>query len=68
MGNDNELIQFEAKGIRKVWHDEQWYFNIVDIIAVLTDSPKPRNYWSVLKNRLNKEGFETLTICKPLKF
>lgn len=68
MEKDNELTHFEDKGIRKVWHDEQWYFNIVDIIAVLTDSPKPRNYWSVLKNRLNKEGFETLTICKPLKF
>lgn len=65
---DNDLIPFEGKEIRKVWHDEQWYFNIVDVIAVLTDSPKPRNYWSVLKSRLKKEGFETLTICKPLKF
>ena len=65
---NNELTPFEGKEIRKVWHDEQWYFNIVDVIAVLTDSEKPRNYWSVLKNRLKKDGFETLTICKPLKF
>lgn len=64
----NQLMPFEGKEIRKVWHNEEWHFNIVDIIAVLTDSPKPRNYWSVMKNRLKKEGFETLTICKPLKF
>jgi DNA-damage-inducible protein D len=65
---ESNLIPFEGREIRKVWHNEQWYFNIVDVIAVLTDSEKPRNYWSVLKNRLTKEGFETLTICKPLKF
>jgi DNA-damage-inducible protein D len=65
---NNTIIPFEGKEIRKIWHDEHWYFNIVDVIAVLTDSPNPRNYWSVLKNRLKKEGFETLTICKPLKF
>lgn len=44
-------MSFEDNGIRKVWHDEQWYFSIVDVIGVLTDSPKPHVYWGVLKNR-----------------
>ena len=65
----NKIILFQEKKIRRLWHSEEWYFNIVDVIAVLTDSENPRNYWSVLKNRLSKkDGLETLTICKPLKF
>ena len=46
---------------------EKWYFSIVDVIGVLTDSPDPRNYWKVLKNRLKKEGNETVTNCNQLK-
>lgn len=69
MEHSNKIILFQEKKIRRLWHDDQWYFNIVDVIGVLTDSETPRNYWSVLKNRLSKkEGLETLTICKPLKF
>lgn len=45
----------------------KWYFSIVDVIAVLTDSPNPRKYWSVLKNRLKKEGSELTTNCSQLK-
>ena len=48
---ENNLTPFEGKEIRKVWHDEQWYFSVVDVIGVLTDSPKPHVYWGVLKNR-----------------
>jgi hypothetical protein len=46
---------------------EKWYFSVVDVIAILTDSPTPRNYWKVLKNRLKKEGNESVTNCNQLK-
>ena len=60
---------FEERKVRTVWDDEleKWYFSIVDVIGVLTDSPDPRNYWKVLKNRLKKEGNETVTACNQLK-
>ena len=47
---------FETKQVRSQWDPEQeaWFFSIVDVVAVLTDSPNPRTYWSVLKNRLKK--------------
>lgn len=63
----NQLILFESKKVRRVWHNERWYFCIVDICGILTDSPEPRKYWSVLKNRLKKEGNELTTICSQLK-
>ena len=55
--------------MRTVWDDEQekWYFSIVDVCGVLTDSPNPRNYWKVLKHRLLKEGNQTVTNCNQLK-
>jgi len=60
---------FEERKVRTVWDDqgEKWYFSIVDVIAVLTDSPNPRKYWSVLKTRLKKEGSELATNCSHLK-
>jgi len=60
---------FEEKKVRTVWDDEQekWYFSIVDVCGVLTDSPTPRNYWKVLKHRLIQEGNETVTNCNQLK-
>lgn len=60
---------FEEKKVRTVWDSdkEEWYFSIVDVIAVLTDSPNPRNYWKVLKHRLIKEGDELVTNCNQLK-
>ena len=51
MKNNNALTPFEGKGIRKVWHEEQWFFSVIDIIAFLTDSPKPSNYWDTMKRR-----------------
>lgn len=60
---DSNLIPFEGKEIRKVWHDDELYFSVVDVIEILTDSPNPKNYWSVLKNR----DPQTLTNCKSLK-
>src|SRR3989344_1743990 len=47
----NRLALFERKEIRKIWHKEEWYFSVVDIIAVLTDSPTPRQYWGKVKDR-----------------
>ena len=60
---------FEDRKVRTAWdeNEEEWYFSIVDVIAVLTDSPNPNNYWKVLKNRLIKEGNESVTNCNQLK-
>lgn len=60
---------FEHKKIRSQWNaeKEKWYFSIVDIVAVLSDSPNPNNYWKVLKHRLAKEGNQTVTNCNQLK-
>jgi hypothetical protein len=65
----NKMKLFENKQIRTIWNEdtEEWYFAIMDVIAVLTDSPEPRKYWSVLKTRLKKEGVELTTICSQLK-
>lgn len=66
----NESIQiFEDRKIRSLWDAdaENWYFSIVDVIAVLTDSADARNYWKVLKSRLKKEGNESVTNCNQLK-
>jgi len=67
---ENESIKiFDNRSIRSLWDDEreEWYFSIVDIIAVLTDSVNPRKYWSVLKTRLKKEGSQLATNCSQLK-
>jgi hypothetical protein len=60
---------FEQKHIRSQWNEqeEKWYFSIVDIVEVLTESPNARNYWKVLKHRLNKEGSQLVTNCNQLK-
>lgn len=60
---------FEERKVRTIWDDEQekWYFSIIDIVGILTDSDNPRKYWSVLKTRLKKEGNETATNCSRLK-
>lgn len=69
MTKQNVIKIFEEKKVRTLWDSEteEWYFSIVDVIAVLTDSPNPRKYWSVLKNRLKKEGSELTTNCSQLK-
>lgn len=58
MTQHNAIKLFEAKKVRTTWDDKEdkWYFSIVDVMAILTDSPNPRKYWSVLKTRLKKEG------------
>lgn len=65
-----EKVQiFQDKKVRTHWdaEREEWYFSVVDVVAVLTDSPDPRNYWKVLKHRLKSEGNETVTNCNQLK-
>ncbi|HJD02422.1 MAG TPA: hypothetical protein H9750_07495 [Candidatus Mediterraneibacter excrementavium] len=67
---DNDKLQlFENKEIRTAWDEEkeEWYFSIVDVVAVLTDSPNPQTYWRVMKKRLKDEGNETVTNCNALK-
>ena len=73
MGTKEAIKLFEEKRVRTAWDDEQekWYFSIVDVVGVLTDQPDldhARNYWKVLKHRLKKEGFESVTNCNQLKF
>ena len=51
MVDNNKLVVFQDKKIRRIWYDEQWYFSIVDVIAILTDSPTPRQYWGKVKDR-----------------
>ena len=60
---------FEQKQVRSVWDEdeEKWYFSIVDVVSILSDSENPQVYWRVLKKRLLKEGNETVTNCNALK-
>lgn len=69
MTKQNAIQLFEEKKVRNVWDDEteEWYFSVVDTIEVLTGSPNPRKYWSVLKTRLKKEGSQLTTNCSQLK-
>ena len=69
MVKKNSIKLFGDDKIRAVWDEDQekWYFSIVDVVAVLTDSPNPQTYWRVLKKRLKDEGNETVTNCNGLK-
>ena len=65
----NEIKLYENKEIRSAWDEEkeEWYFSIVDVVGVLTESENPQVYWRVLKKRLKEEGNETVTNCNGLK-
>ena len=69
MTKKEALQLFERKNVRTVWDDEEekWYFSIVDVVAVLTDSADSTAYWRKLKQRLKEEGNETVTNCHGLK-
>ena len=64
-----QIRLFEEQKVRTVWNaeEEEWYFSVVDVVAVLTESPNPRKYWSVLKTRLKSEGSQLTTNCSQLK-
>jgi len=66
---ENKIQLFEKIQVRSVWDEEQekWWFSVVDIIAILTESDNPQVYWRVLKKRLSDEGNETVTNCNGLK-
>ena len=63
MDKENKIIIFEDKKIRRIWHNEEWRFFVVDVVGALTDSSNPNNYWKVLKHREN----QLVTICNQLK-
>jgi len=65
---NNELTPFENKEIRKVWHDEQWYFSVVDIIEVLTNTSNPSRYWQDLKRKSEKTDGQLYDFIVKLKF
>ena len=69
MSQDIQIQLFENAKVRVVWDDEKekYFFSVVDIVSVLTESADGRTYWKVLKNRLIKEGNETVTNCNQLK-
>jgi len=69
MTKENAIKLFQDQRVRVHWNNEQekWYFSIIDVIGVLTESKNPRKYWSVLKVRLKKEGSEVATNCSRLK-
>jgi DNA-damage-inducible protein D len=66
---NDKIKLFEQQKVRTHWDEkeEKWYFSVVDVVGILTDSPNPRNYWKVLKHRLGKEGNQSVTNCNQLK-
>ena len=66
----NKLALFEGKNIRRIWHNNEWWFSVIDVVAVLTEQNDPltaRKYWNKLSQRLREEGSEVVTICHQLK-
>ena len=65
----SNLVLFEEREVRRVWNEaeQKWYFAIVDMVSVLTDSVDAGAYWRKLKERLKKEGTETVTNCHAFK-
>jgi prophage antirepressor-like protein len=69
VGKETAIKLFEDKRVRVLWDEEQekWFFSIVDVVGVLSESDNPRKYWSVLKTRLKSEGSQLATNCSQLK-
>ena len=69
MTKEKKIQLFQKQKVRTHWDEDKelWYFSIVDVVGVLTDSANPNNYWKVLKSRLKKEGSELVTNCNQLK-
>ncbi len=65
--NGNKILAFENKFIRRTWHNEEWWFSVVDIVNALTDSKDAGAYWRKLKQRLIEEGSQVVTFCHGLK-
>ena len=67
MEEKNKLVVFQDKNIRRIWYNEEWYFSVVDVVAVLTESIDAKDYWYRLKKREQEQGIELSTICRQLK-
>ena len=67
MNEGNSLAVFQDKKIRRIWYDDKWFFSVVDVVGVLTDSEDARKYWNKLSQRLREEGSEVVTNCHQLK-
>ena len=67
MDKNTALVVFQDKKIRRLWHENQWYFSVVDVVEALTDSANPRNYWNMLKTRELDHEIELYTYCVQLK-
>jgi prophage antirepressor-like protein len=68
MEQNQALVVFQDKKIRRVWHENEWHFSVIDIVAALTESTDPKDYWYRLKKREGEEGgIELSTICRQLK-
>jgi hypothetical protein len=69
MTNNKLVAVFEEHPVRRVWDEkaEKWYFSVVDVVGVLTESQDPRKYWNKLAQRLREEGSEVVTKCHQLK-
>ena len=64
---ETHLAVFKGKKIRRTLHNNEWWFSVVDVVGVLTDSPDAGAYWRKLKQRLKEEGSEVVTFCHGLK-
>ncbi len=68
LNKHSKIILFQDRKIRRIWRDEEWYFSVIDIVGVLTDSANPRDYWYKMKIRVKEEdGFEPSTVCRQFK-
>jgi len=67
MDENKALSTFDGKNIRRIWHEDEWFFSVVDVVGALSESSDSRNYWKVLKHRLSEEGSEVVTKCNQLK-
>ena len=68
MEQKNKIILFQDRKIRRIWREDEWYFSVIDIVGVLTDSANPRDYWYKMKIRVKTEdGFKPSTVCRQFK-
>lgn len=67
MEDQNKIIVFQEKEIRRVWHKEEWWFSVVDVIEVLTESSKANRYWADMKKRSSSESNQPFAFCEQLK-
>jgi len=66
--SDKALVVFQDKKIRRIWHENEWYFSVIDVVAALTESADAKDYWYRLKKReLESGGVELSTFCRQLR-